>query len=287
MRNLVNQCVVFYGAHLPYHPGKWRIVSALVRWADLERFYEGKSYGVIRQKIRWRLYPECMVQRSVYLYGDWESYDSREFIRALKPDGVVLDIGAYFGYYSMLACRYAGPQASVYAFEPFPKSFAMLEENKRLNGFDSMVCVNLAISDQPAEWSFRVAPTSNLGSGGLTSNPSPKGSNRVTATTVDHFVAEKGLDRVDLIKMDVEGAEVRALAGAEKTLRRFRPVMMVELDPGKLKLLGETPQHLVRRIGDLGYRMFCAGPSGLQPIPDPETVSGFINLFCFPSEQAL
>jgi FkbM family methyltransferase len=268
----------------PYHPGKWKIVRALVRWADLERFYEGKSYVVVRQKIRWKLRPECMVQRSVYLYGDWESYDSREFIRALKPDGVVLDIGAYFGYYSMLACRHAGPKASVYAFEPFPKNFEILEENKRLNGFDSLVCVNLAVADRASEWSFRVAPTTNLGSGGLTANTATNGANQVRAITVDDFVAQQGLDRVDLIKMDVEGAEVLALAGAGKTLRRFRPVMMVELDPGKLKLLGETPQHLVQRIRDLGYRMFCADRRGLQPVPNPETVSGFINLFCFPAD---
>lgn len=284
LQGWMDRGVVFYGAHLPYHPGKWRIVSALCRWADLEPFYAGKSYVVVRQNIRWRLYPECMVQRNVYLYGDWESYDSREFIRLLKTDSVVLDIGSYFGYYAILACRYAGPGVSVYAFEPFPKSFEMLKENKRLNGFDQMICVNLAVADQPGEWAFRVAPMANLGSGGLTSGPGH--AHRVSATTVDDFVGQKGLNRVDVIKLDVEGAEVRALAGAEKTLRRFRPVMMVELDPGKLKLLGETARRLIQVIGDLGYHMSCAGRKGLEPVPDPETLSSFVNLFCFPSDKA-
>lgn len=122
----------------------------------------------------------------------------------------MLDIGSYFGYYAMLACRYAGPGASVYAFEPFPKSFEMLKENKRLNGFDPLVCVNLAVSDQPGEWAFRVAPMANLGSGRLTSGATPGRAIRVSATTVDDFVVRQGLDRVDLIKLDVEGAEVRA-----------------------------------------------------------------------------
>jgi FkbM family methyltransferase len=220
-----------------------------------------------------------MVQRSVYLYGDWESYDSDTLLRLLRPEWVVFDIGSYFGYYALLASRRC---AKVFAFEPYPPSYALLSENKRLNGFENLTTLSMAITDRNGVESFRTPPAFNQGSGGLTT---PRdGGVQVPTTSLDAFVRGAQLDRVDLVKIDVEGSEVFALMGARETIQRFRPVLMIEVDPGKLAMLGQRPEGLLAVIDDLGYVGYRATRVGLLPFNPTSDIDGFVNVFCFPRE---
>lgn len=282
-KSWINSTLVGYSAHFPYHAGKWRIVERVVRLSKLENFYSDKSFVVTRQGILWHLHPGCVVQRSVYLYGEWESYDSRELLKLLRPEWVIFDIGAYFGYYALLACRYTGMRARVFAFEPYPPSYGLLCENKKLNAFDNLTTVNSAISDQRGVHAFRVPPSYNQGSGGIA--VTEDGAVLVQVTTLDDFVRQHALNRLDFIKIDVEGSEVHALLGGQDTIERFQPIMMVELDPGKLVKLGETPENLLRLIHTLGYRTYISTRFGLVPFEKPDGIDGFINLFCFPSKE--
>ena len=279
-KSWVNGALVFYSAHLPYHRGKWRIVEKVVRLSGLESYYLGKSFVVHRQGIWWRLYPECIVQRSVYLYGDWESSDTCQVLKLLKPDWVIFDIGSYFGYYALLACRHSGPRGKVFAFEPFSQNYNFLCENKRLNAFNNLTTINLAVTDRKGVQTFRVPPTFNQGSGGLAGTE--HGALYVQTTTLDDFVHNNHLTRLDFIKMDVEGSEVLALAGGKETIQRFQPILMIELDPGKLNKLNQTPQGLIRAISDLGYKIYRVTEFGLERFQKADGVNDFINLFCFP-----
>ena len=281
------QAIAWYGARLPYHKGKWRVVEVLSRLAGLDAYYQGRSFAEERAGIRWRLHPECMVQRAVHLFGEWEGDDTREMLKLVRPGMVMFDVGAYFGYYGLLAALHGGPTARVVAFEPFAPNFAMLAANKALNGFANVELVNQAVADVPGELTFRTPPDSNRGSGGLELAANAGSGPRVAVTTLDAFVAANGIDRLDLIKMDVEGAEVRALAGARATLQRFSPVLMIELDPGKLAKLHTTPGTLYDTLIGLDYRCYRATPRGLTPFATPDSVTDFINLFCFPALAGL
>ena len=280
-RAILNTLLVGYTTRLPYHPGKWRVAEAILRGGRLQSFYSAQSFQVERAGVRWELYPECMVQRSVYLWGRWETNDTREFLKLLTASATVLDIGAYFGYYSLLASAATRGAARVIAFEPYTPSFRMLQRNIQLNDFPRLAAVNLAVSARTGAAHFRVPPDSNKGSGGLTRD-SDSGV-MVETVALDEFVTKRGIGRVDVIKIDAEGSEIDVILGAQDVITHYRPAMMVEVDPGKLGLLGHTPQNLIRHLRELNYELWSPVRSGLARASDSVlSPGGFANLICLP-----
>jgi FkbM family methyltransferase len=147
----------------------------------------------------------------------------------LVPGAVFVDVGANHGYFSMLAASRVGARGRVVAFEPNPAVFSQLAGHVRLNGFESRVTlVPMALSDAAAEaapfFVSQVPANSGLSSlmpaaatleaGGL----SEAHTIPVRIDTFDHWFAASRIDRVDLVKIDVEGAEARVVAGMRTTL---------------------------------------------------------------------
>jgi len=176
----------------------------------------------------------------------------RPFVAA---DAVCLDVGANIGLYS-LALATVAPQGKVYAFEPSPTTFDYLHHNVDCNGLANVESFKLALGDQAAgtvhfhdipfftAGSFAVEDGSFLTSDVLGSNYF-----EAPATTLDAFVAEKGIDRVDLIKIDVEGAELSVLDGARKTLSSMQPKVVLEFNSFGFTLhQGILPQVALARI---------------------------------------
>lgn len=149
-----------------------------------------------------------------------------EPLRWVQPvsGGVFIDIGAYIGAYAMLAARAVGPQGRVIAMEPDLANRAQLERNLVLNRIE-----NCLVSPYAA-WS-------NCGRVGWRKGNEPvwnavdrnESNGAVEAVTVDEFVSQVGLDRVDWIKLDIEGGEVEALKGSAGTLAKFRPALFIEI----------------------------------------------------------
>lgn len=147
--------------------------------------------------------------------------DFYRFCKANVPkDAVVFDIGANIG---MTSCVLGQIASKVYAFEPHPDVFALLEENVLANGLKNVQPINVAVSDYPG-----VAHFSGTSAHGFLSTDvtAPE----VKMNTVDAIVAELGISRLDFIKIDVEGFEPQALAGARKTIERFNPLIYMEFN---------------------------------------------------------
>jgi FkbM family methyltransferase len=189
--------------------------------------------------------------------------------------GVFFDIGSYFGYYSLLAAQ---RDARVFAFEPDPANFALLTQHIALNAFDQIHTSPLALSDAPGRARFASASVENRGTGHLSGKD--EAGDEIALTTLDAFVAEQGIERLDALKLDVEGAECRVLAGGRESLRRFRPAMLVELNPPCLERAGSSEQELLGALSDLGYRPMLATARGLVPFTQRSEV--YVNLFCLP-----
>jgi FkbM family methyltransferase len=153
----------------------------------------------------------------------------------VKAAAVCLDVGANIGLYS-LGLSALAPEGRVYAFEPSPATFGHLQSNLEANGAANVVASNLAVSDSTGtvvfhDFSFFSAGSFSSDEASLLSSESyGSQSFEAATTTVDEFVADHGLDRVDLVKVDVEGAELSVLAGAEKTLATYRPVTVLEFN---------------------------------------------------------
>lgn len=136
-------------------------------------------------------------------------------------DGVVMDVGANIGITAIALSRCA-PSGTVYAFEPAPTVFSALAENVRLNQLANVRTFNLAVSDADGSVSFNEnsAYGSIVEAGGIS----------VPATTIDKFVADNDIQRLDFLKIDVEGFEQHVLCGAKSTTAKLNPTIQIELN---------------------------------------------------------
>ena len=148
---------------------------------------------------------------------------------ALRPGLTVMDLGANVGVFATRAARLAGPEGRVIAVEPHPDNFRRLEANARRNGLDRLVCVQAAAGDHDGEAALYVHERA-------INHSLVRGSGRsvtVPLRTVDSLARELGLTKLDLLKIDIEGAVPAALRGASETLRRLRPLVVLERDAGE------------------------------------------------------
>lgn len=274
-RRLAKHALEIYATRLPYHRGKWRVVESALRLTGIQQLDRGQTFEVERAGLRWRLNTECAVQRRLYYHGAFDIHDVRELMARVPSGGVFFDIGSYFGYYSLLAARRG---ASVYAFEPAPANFLLLENHIALNALPQVQPFPLALSDVTGRAFFAFASAENRGTGHLAD--AGEAGEDVALTTLDAFVDEHAIARLDALKLDVEGAECRVLAGGRETLRRFRPTMLVELNPPCLDRAGSSETALLGALSDLGYRLMRATARGL--VPFTERKEEYMNLICLP-----
>jgi FkbM family methyltransferase len=159
----------------------------------------------------------------------YEVATTRYLTGHLAPGNVFVDIGANTGYFAMLAGALVGATGRVMAFEPNPAVFAQLQKHVALNGFESRVTVSQVALSDAADPSARFFVSQDLTNSGLSSLTPPAemlaGGELSEAHTIpvrvdtfDNWFASSGLDHIDLIKIDVEGAEARVVAGMTRSL---------------------------------------------------------------------
>ena len=194
----------------------------------------------------------------------------RAFLRRLvQPGMVVLDVGSNVGFYATFLARLVGPTGRVHAFEPDPLCFAILERRARAHR-------NLAVN--------RIAVGDHEGLATLFCNRLNRADNRihdslgdaadeavaVPLTTLDRYCAEHGVDRIDALKIDVQGAEVAALAGMHDAMRRTKPAwMFIEFSPPHLRDAGSSPEAFWQILEEYGYEAHSLIADGTtRPIAD-------------------
>lgn len=152
--------------------------------------------------------------------------------RLCQPGFCVLDIGAHIGYFSLLFAIKAGPTGRVVTIEPNPANVAKIRAMVAANGLRNLELIPVAVSDEDGELPFVTEETGQMGHLVTRDQPAP-GTNAVVVRVarLDDLARVHGIDRVDLIKMDIEGAEVKALAGMAGLLDRFRPTVICEWHP--------------------------------------------------------
>jgi FkbM family methyltransferase len=144
-----------------------------------------------------------------------------------RPGDVAIDIGGNLGEWMAPLAATVGREGRVYVFEPVPVLADALARTARINGFAATVeIVPSAVADATGKAAFNM--TMAAGGDGALSGLSPGGGDTVPTVTLDDFTAERGLGRLDLVKIDVEGAERRVLEGAGKTLAALKPRLVFE-----------------------------------------------------------
>lgn len=161
--------------------------------------------------------------------GDWEPWGHRIVRRLARPGDTVLDVGAHVGTYALTLARAVGPKGSVTAVEANPRLADLLDRSIRMNGHDHVRLVRAAASDRAGETSFTVARRfAGGGQLGLEGVPVAPGRDAFAVPTVRLDDLVEGTAR--LIRLDIEGAEPLALAGAPRLLARPDVVLFMEWD---------------------------------------------------------
>ena len=202
--------------------------------------------------------PEDYVSREILRTGAWEK-ESWDAIRQHLPAGAVfVDVGAHIGYYSLKAASVVGMGGHVIAVEPNPPTVRELEDNIHASGATVVNVQPVACSDAEATLDLFAAPRVNTGQTSLSKANASQGGQAVTtyhvrARPLDDIVKDTGVSRVDVVKIDVEGAEMLVLKGSVGTLTRYHPWLIVELIDQQLRSMGSSEADVRAFLRARGY----------------------------------
>ena len=199
-----------------------------------------------------------------YVYFGFRDPSHDLFVAECRPGDVVLDVGANIGITALRASAAVGSVGRVYAFEPDPINCRQFSRHVSLNGVTNVEIIELGLSDLPGSAQLEVVNAGNRGMNRIERTPSESANGAlVRLTTVDDFVTGRSLERLNVIKADVEGFEGAVLRGAARTLSRFRPTLFLEFDDQMLEYQGDTASGLLALLHDLGYQVYRADTGDL------------------------
>jgi FkbM family methyltransferase len=186
-----------------------------------------------------------------YLLGIHEPGTTGSIKNSVRAGMTVIDVGAHFGYFSVLFAKYVGTHGRVYAFEPDPRSFAILAQNTK--NFKNVIPLNAAVLDRDATVTLYRSKQSSHNSLWEDNVDLPAGSVSVKAVRLDQV-----LDDVcpDFVKIDAEGCELEVLDSMSALLERSpTTTLLVELNPLRMNGRGRSPADLLQKLLTLRFRI--------------------------------
>lgn len=176
--------------------------------------------------------------------GSYEYRKQQVIGNTIKPGTIAFDIGAHVGFYTLLFSKLTGAsEGKVFAFEPFPPNISYLRKHIAINRVTNVEVLEMAVSDSSGTTFFSQGPSGSTGRIG------DSGEFKVKQTSIDELLAQERLPAPHYMKIDIEGAEFRALLGAEATLREFHPLIF-------LATHGEEVHHnCCKFLTSLGYQL--------------------------------
>jgi len=221
----------------------------------------------------------------------YEVGTTRLLERAIKPGMVVVDVGAHVGYFSLLAARQVGPQGKVYSFEPDPINYRLLQQNINANGYQNITATQKAVSKALGTAQLILSSRDNGTHSLYGQDGGDAGTATVCLVSLDEFLAEENWPKIDLIKMDVEGAEMDALEGMRRLLRESSGLQLVmEFNPALLRNASVDPLEFLAKPAEWGFDVSIIGDQeGTTPLDESNASSltkallkseSSVNLYC-------
>lgn len=256
--------------------GGWRIADALRRYYTPRYAGRSDAWVVIHDydgDLTFKLDRAAYMSSAIYWCG-YHHIDERRAIGAfLHPEAVFVDVGANIGEFSLYAAKRL-TRGQVWAFEPFPPIVRVLKENVARNKFYHIHVIPAGLGETPGVFPFYSAtdhsPHIGIHEGLTTMYATPSRAELVGEGEIrrlDDVVQEKRFTRLDLIKIDVEGAELPVLRGAQHTIQRFHPAVLLEINEEMFRSAGYTTQALLSFMTAYGYTPYLIGLRGaLQPV---------------------
>jgi FkbM family methyltransferase len=191
------------------------------------------------------------MDKSYFHDGDNGHVLIREKILELNPGGVFVDVGANIGYFSILASKKVGKSGKVYSFEPSRREFNRLQYAKSLNKADNLILYNMALSDENGFVELSVSEY-HTGTNQIVANVSETSVvEKIKCARLENMIPNQS---IDLLKVDVEGAELMMLRGCESLLQeKLIKQLIVEITPSFLLRFGDTKEALYSFLSQYGY----------------------------------
>ncbi len=187
------------------------------------------------------------------MQGMFAPAETKLFEDLLRPGMVFVDIGANIGYFSLIAARKVSDKGMVYAFEPDAEHFSLLEKNIKKNGYSAIIPVKKAASDTTGTASFYLQKD-NLCAHSLVPDENTSVVEVETVTLDEYFL---GQDHIDVVKIDVEGAELKVLRGMKQIISKNNKLAIItEFFPQAIIDSGESPSQYLQDLVAHGFTLF-------------------------------
>lgn len=221
-------------------------------------------------------------------FGAYEQYESSLFLEKVHPGDVVFDVGANVGYFTALGSKACGPTGRVFAFEPDPENYSFLTKTIELNHATNVTAIRCGVSNVEGEGSLFLCHA-NRGDHRIYDTKERRDRVSIPLTTIDNVIEREKLPHVDVVKMDIQGAELLACKGMQNLLDARRPLrIFIEYWPYGLLKTGGSGDDLLRVLYNAGFRIFRIDSAAECLIPVNQTASldpvtrgtRYVNLYC-------
>lgn len=187
--------------------------------------------------------------------NDYEDETRKEIEALLKPGNIFFDLGANIGFYTVLSAKIVGPLGKVYSFEPTPSTRVFLSQNVNTNNLDDNVIIEeYAISDTVGKAFFEVTDNSECNT---ILDSSALNAIEVNTISIDEYCKLKGIQSIDLIKIDIEGQELKAINGM-KNINNLSPdlKLVFEFHASNIKKNNESADIIFQTLSNMGFKKF-------------------------------
>lgn len=232
---------------------RWRFLRKLARSIYLRLRYGRAARITVRGERWWVPVHDKYFTPALLIQGSYEPVETPLVQRLVQPGMAVLDIGAHAGYYTCLAAQLVGPTGRVYALEPLPFNRRLLRRNVAQRGYHWVTVVPTAASDEAGEHVLYLNP---MNSGDNRLAPPDQVGSQVTIRTARADDLVPTGTRIDFVKMDVQGWELRALRGMRRILAANpQVIILMEIWPRGLERAGASAEAVVRLCEDYGLAL--------------------------------
>jgi FkbM family methyltransferase len=254
----------FLSMHQAFRLAPMQTTLRLVSWRTRCLLRTAATVHLRRSGVRMILPPNWRgVGKLIYAFRDYYEPELLYLEKILSPGKVFVDAGANFGIYTLLASKIVGEAGRVISFEPSSRVFPVLRRNITLNGFKNVLAFPVALTDKPRRARLYYHPAVGCDSLGKDASfEQDAHAEEIETESLDNVLRHASVGRVDVIKMDVQGAEELALRGANEIVASTRPVVIFEFFPEGAASLGLSPNGAWNFLEGHGYEFFILDEHG-------------------------
>jgi FkbM family methyltransferase len=247
------------------------VVPARVRHRLARKLYDYQSDAVqgidliakTRHEIGCLINTKDLIGWNIFFFGQYEKNTNNTLEQYVKEGDVVIEAGANIGSETVLLSKYTGQTGMVHAFEPSPYVLERLQCNVMLNTvYKNVKMYGLAVGDENKDVTFYIFPKQyhNSGIGGKYANWENSTPITVKQVSLDNWAKEQGIQKVDLIKMDIQGAEMELLRGADEIISKYKPKIFLEAH--------ENKEEIYKILKSKGYTIHVITDNGLVELKE-------------------